>query len=45
MTFGGVVRYVNRHVTMAENNFQITIGFGDDIFPPDVMTRIENMRQ
>jgi len=33
MTFGGVVRYVNRHVTMAENNGQIPIGFGHDIFP------------
>ena len=33
MTVGGVVRSVNRHVTLVENNGQIPIGFGDDIFP------------
>ena len=33
MTFGGVVRYVNRHVTIDENNGQIPIGSCDDIFP------------
>jgi len=33
MTFGVVVRYDNRHVTIDENNGQIPIGFGDDISP------------
>jgi len=45
MTFGAVVRYVDRHVSIDARNGQIPIGFGDGIFPPDVMTRIANMRQ
>ena len=45
MAFGGVVRYVDRHVSTDVRNGQIPIGFGDGIFPPDVMTRITNMRQ
>ena len=32
-TFGGVVRYVYRHVSIDARNGQIPIGFGDGIFP------------
>ena len=33
MTLGGVVRHVDRHVSIDARNGQIPIGFGDGIFP------------
>jgi len=44
MTDGHVVRVDDRRVTIAEN-IPIEIGFGDNIFPPLVMRKIDDMRK
>jgi len=44
MTFGCVVQLRDGGV-IVEKNDPIQIGFGDDIFPPLVMRKIEDMRK
>ena len=44
MTVGHVVHLHGRRVTIAKN-IPTQIGFGDEIFPPLVMRKIEYMRQ